>query len=237
MFRKPADQSRRKDNCSPVIDDVQGDGLYFKVNDIFRKNDTYFITARKITMKRSFILLISVLVLLFPAGTYAKDAFVHIDTSEDIVQSNAKDTFRFCNEKDEDVSAGEPKTEGVPLLEFCNSKELEAWYVSALEELPVSLECWVFGEAPYAMETTDPELIREIMDALQAVTIGGLSEIYPPEVDDAPGYELFFEMEDGSKKGFIFENDSFSMNNNYYDVFDYGNLDNVIARWSDIWFS
>ena len=188
-------------------------------------------------MKRSLILLISFLLLLIPVETYAKDTFVHSDASEDIIQNKKKDTFRFCHEKDADVSAGEPKTEGVPLLEFCNSKELETWYTSALEELPVSLECWVFGMAPYAMETTDPELIGEIIDALQTVTIGGLSEIYPPQVDDAPGYELFFEMEDGSKKGFIFENNSLSMNNNYYDVFDYGDLDNVIARWSDIWFS
>ena len=107
----------------------------------------------------------------------------------------------------------------------------------ASEELPVSLECWVFGEAPYAMETTDPELIGEIMDALQTVTIGGLSEIYPPEVDDAPGYELFFEMEDGSKKEFIFVNDSFSIKNSYYDVVSYGDFDDVIEKWSDSWFS
>ena len=191
-------------------------------------------------MKRSLILLISILLLLLPVETYAKDSFVHNDASEDSIHSSRKDSFCFLDEKDEDVSADshqEPMTDGVPLLEFCNSEELDLWFASASEELPVSLECWVFGEAPYAMETTDPELIGEIMDALQTVTIGGLSEIYPPEVDDAPGYELFFEMEDGSKKEFIFVNDSFSIKNSYYDVVSYGDFDDVIEKWSDSWFS
>ena len=58
------------------------------------------------------------------------------------------------------------KIVGTPLLQFCNDQELNEWFDSLETDFPESMEYWIFGEAPYAMEFTDPELIMAAAKAL-----------------------------------------------------------------------
>lgn len=123
----------------------------------------------------------------------------------------------------------------VTLQEFCNDEELNAWFEESMDQVPVRMEYWIFGEAPYAMEFTDPDLIKAVIEALQTVTIGGPSDYDPGEWCDAGGDSFVFEMEDGSKWMFTFEMGTFHWDDSgYYNVDSYGTLMDVAGQLSEI---
>lgn len=121
------------------------------------------------------------------------------------------------------------------LLDFCNDPELNAWFEAAEEDLPVRLEYWVFGEAPYAMEFMDPELISETLNALKTVVIGEATDFDPAQWCDAGGDTFYFEMADGSKQGFAFEMNHFQWDDSGYHVVEsYGDLLKVMRELNEI---
>ena len=137
------------------------------------------------------------------------------------------------------VCAGEQKDTlkivGTPLLQFCNDQELNEWFDSLETDFPESMEYWIFGEAPYAMEFTDPELIMAAAKALKTVKIGNLSDFDPDNVADAEGNSFCFRMKDGSSMILGFTMGTFSWNGSpSYVVADYGDLQEICSTLSDI---
>ena len=126
------------------------------------------------------------------------------------------------------ASEAEEQAEAQTLLEFCNDPELDEWFASLRENTPAKLDFWIYGEGPYDMVFTDPELILETADALQTVTIGGLAHENPDNVADGGGCGYYFEMADGTKKGFSFMLGTFRWNGSeYHDVASFGSLGDV----------
>jgi hypothetical protein len=90
------------------------------------------------------------------------------------------------------------------------------------------MQCIIYGEAPYALDFTERELILKTIEALQTVRIGSVSQENPDYVEDGGGNRYTFEMQDGTKKWFSFEIGCFRWNNSeWHDVADFGQLDEV----------
>ncbi len=128
-------------------------------------------------------------------------------------------------DKENGKQQGNEEETVLTLQEFCADEELDEWFAHLDEDPPVKLECIMFGEAPYSMEFTDPELILDAARAISTVTIGGVSEETPEYVADGGGSAYYFEMADGSRQGFTFELGCFRWNGgDYHDVAGYGDL-------------
>ena len=121
------------------------------------------------------------------------------------------------------------------LQEFCDDDEVDAWFAQIKDEPPAKLTYWIYGEGPFSMEFTDEDLIMEAADALQTVTIDGLSEENPDLVEDAGGIGYYFEMEDGTTMGFSFMMGTFQWNDSeYHDVASLGDLGEVNEKLEKI---
>ena len=128
-----------------------------------------------------------------------------------------------------------PKEAGRYLTDFCADEELNAWFDSLEENIPVRLTYIIYGEAPIDMTFTDPALILETAEALKTVKIGGESDIDPDVVDDAGGDGYYFEMEDGGAMSFSFMMGCFKWKDGaYHDVASWGDLREVSARLEKI---
>ena len=121
-------------------------------------------------------------------------------------------------------SAGADKS----LREFCEDEELNDWFDSIEENVPVKLTYIIYGEAPISMEFTAPELILKTAKALETVEIDGLSEENPDYVSDAGGSGYYFDMEDGTSRSFTFVLGCFRWKDSeWHDVATYGELRDV----------
>lgn len=117
------------------------------------------------------------------------------------------------------------ETDSMSLREFCDDPEVDAFFDNLADNQPVKLDYWVFGEAPYKMEFTDPALIQKTAAALQTVRIGAESDENPDNVADAGGDGFTFWWEDGSSIGFSFMMGTFAWNGSaYHHVDGYGDL-------------
>ena len=129
--------------------------------------------------------------------------------------------------------AAEPETQY--LQDFCDDPELDAWFEDIEENVPAELDFWIYGEGPYDMVFTDPELILETARALQTVQIGGLADEDPDNVSDAGGVGYYFTMEDGSVRSFFFIMGCFrEQDEPWHDVVSFGDLPEVNEKLNRI---
>jgi hypothetical protein len=108
--------------------------------------------------------------------------------------------------------------EGQYLLDFCNDDKLRAWFEMAEKKVPDQLICnqetWEISE--------DPEVIKQFLEALKTVKIGGISK---KTVGGAQRRIYDFMYEDtGDYMGFDFFADTFSWDMENYEVLDWGDL-------------
>lgn len=136
--------------------------------------------------------------------------------NRDVLEETVEDTTEWTAQKE------------LSLREFCSDEELDAWFDAIEENTPVKMQCIIYGEAPYALDFTERELILKTIEALQTVRIGSVSQENPDYVEDGGGNGYTFEMQDGTKKWFSFEIGCFRWNNSeWHDVADFGQLDEV----------
>ena len=113
---------------------------------------------------------------------------------------------------------------GNTLIAFCNDRGLQDWYEAALQDLP--------DEITYVEDTwytiDDPEVIREVLLALDTVRIGDVSSAHV----GASKRRLFdFYYESGKEmQSFQFYADTFDWNGDSYDVVDWGDLGAINLR-------
>ena len=122
------------------------------------------------------------------------------------------------------------KGEAVSLLDFCNDKELTEWFDSIDDEPPARLvyEYVEYEGDRYDKESSEQDVITSAVKALLTVKIGEKADF---DVLDGQYETYTFEMKDGSKKVFTFDNDMFSWNNGKnHVVADYGDLSGVSER-------
>ena len=121
------------------------------------------------------------------------------------------------------------------LRDFCQDAELNAWLDGLEENMPVKMELWTYGEAPYEITFTEPEVISETIRALETVVIGDVSPIDPDSVCDAGGVGYYFEMQDGSTVGFPFIMGTFRWKGGeYHRVADFGTLQELTRILNEI---
>ncbi len=111
------------------------------------------------------------------------------------------------------------------LRDFCQDEELNTWLDRLEENMPVKMELWTYGEAPYGITFTEPEIITETVRALETVVIGDVSPADPDSVCDAGGTGYYFEMQDGTEISFHFILGTFRWKGGeYHSVVDFGTL-------------
>ena len=107
------------------------------------------------------------------------------------------------------------------LLDFCNDEGLRVWFERAQERLP--------DEITYMADTwytiTDEETIRSVLEALQTVKIGGISDAHVG-ASDRHVFEFRYE-NGGENPSFLFFADTFSWGEESYEVLDWGTLKDI----------
>ncbi len=110
---------------------------------------------------------------------------------------------------------------GSTLPEFCGDPGLNEWYQRALEKIPDELT--YNADTWYVID--DPETVRKVLEALQTVRIGGVSQAHV----GGSGRQLFdfCYHSGGNNISFWFFQDTFFYDGKSYDVLDWGDLKNM----------
>lgn len=120
------------------------------------------------------------------------------------------------------IETADDELEGQLLPDFCNDDDLREWFENIEDNLPDTLV--YTSDRWYHIE--DPELIREVLDALKQVRIGDVST----EIVGASGRQVFeFIYEDGESVTFSFFQDQIKWGRaaDNHDVLDWGGLDEL----------